>query len=201
MPKLKQFKIARRLGARVFPKTENPKFVITPKMRTRKHRTQPLTEFGTQLLEKQKARYYYGVRERQFGNYVKKASAKKGSNPAQELYRLLESRLDNTVFRLGFAQSRALGRQLVSHGHIMVNDRKVSIPSYSVRPGDRIAIRLQSRDKSLFLTLAERIKDHTPPQWLSRTETFGAVVKGAPAIDKQQEMVFNITSIIEFYSR
>jgi len=201
--KLKQYKICRRLGARVFSKCENPKFVLSPKIRSRtKRRQRPLSEFGVQLLEKQKVRYLYGLRERQFSNYVKVATSKKGVNPAQELFKNLESRLDNTVFHLGFAKTRPFARQMISHGHIVVNGRKVTIPSYKVKKGDRISVRPGSGQKALFHDLGERLKEQKCPAWLSLNQKkHEGVVAGAPALDDSSGALFNLTSVVEFYSR
>jgi small subunit ribosomal protein S4 len=100
----------------------------------------PKSDFGVQMLEKQKARYTYLLSEKQFSKYVKSAIEKQGDN-REILFKTLESRLDNIVLRAGFAPTRLAARQLVSHGHLMVNDRRVTIPSYSVRVGDKISIR------------------------------------------------------------
>ena len=163
---LKQYKICRRLGARVFSKCENPKFVLTPVFkRGSTRRRKQVSEFGLQLLEKQKVRYSYGLRERQFVNYVKDAMSKKG-NPVEGLFRNLELRLDNVIYRLGLAKSRPFARQVVSHGHIIVNSRKITIPSYRVRKGDIVAIRKGSQNKKFFAELEESLKEHVSPTWL-----------------------------------
>src|SRR3989344_5097372 len=124
-----KYKICRRLGVAVFGKCENPKFLLrsaksTVKKGAGKRKPKQFSEFGLQLLEKQKARFLYGMRERQFANYVKKAANIRGTNPAHELYKMLEARLDNVVFRLGFAKTPALARQMGSHGHITVDGQK-----------------------------------------------------------------------------
>lgn len=202
MPKLKQYKISRRLGARLFPKTENPKFVLTPKRKMTKKRPRPMSEFGLELFEKQKTRIVYGLRERQFANYVKRATQDKTRNPVEHLYILLETRLDNVVFRLGFAKTRILARQMVSHGHIIVNDRKVTIPSYHMKEGDVIGIREGSKEKPLFFGLAEFFKEHALPAWLIRdAKKLEGEVKGAPTLNDYSGAIFNLTSVIEFYSR
>lgn len=107
-------------------------------------RRKKLSEYGTQLKEKQKAKYTYGVLERQFSNLFKKASSSKGVT-GEVLLQLLESRLDNVVFRLGIAPTRNGARQLVSHRHIVVNDKVVNIPSFSVKPGDIVSVREKSK--------------------------------------------------------
>ncbi|MCF6097639.1 30S ribosomal protein S4 [Thermovorax subterraneus] len=125
-----------------------------------------LTEYGLQLREKQKAKRIYGVLEQQFKIYFEEASRRKGVT-GENLLRLLECRLDNVVYRLGFAKSRAQARQIVRHGHIEVNGKKVDIPSYQVRPGDVIAVREKSRSLELFKEMAELGKGKVMPEWLS----------------------------------
>src|SRR5690606_38542809 len=159
-----KYKISRRLGERVFPKTQTTKFTISGGRE--KKRRAPLTEYGKQLLEKQKAKYVYGISERQFSNYVKEANKAKDKNPAAALYISLERRLDNVVFRLGLVKSRSFARQMVGHGHVLVNGKKVNIPSYTVSVGDVISIRPQSQKKGLFIDLAERMKNYSVPTWL-----------------------------------
>ncbi|MDN5331575.1 MAG: small subunit ribosomal protein [Tepidanaerobacteraceae bacterium] len=125
-----------------------------------------LSEYGLQLREKQKAKRIYGVLEQQFKIYFEEASRRKGVT-GENLLRLLECRLDNVVYRLGFAKSRAQARQVVRHGHIEVNGKKVDIPSYQVRPGDVIAVREKSRSLDLFKEMAELGKGRVLPEWLS----------------------------------
>jgi len=201
MAKIKQYKIARRLGVRIFPKTENPKFTPTRARRTKKY-SRPMSEFGLQMLEKQKARYGYGLRERQFANYVAKATARKDVNSMEYLYRMLESRLDNIVYRLGFAKTRAFARQMVSHGHIVVNKRKNSIPSYEVKIGDVISLRGASRGTHMGEAVALRVKEYIPPVWLSLdVKNMEGTMKAAPPLEEYSGSLFNLSSIIEFYSR
>lgn len=125
-----------------------------------------LSEYGLQLREKQKAKRIYGVLERQFKIYFEEAVRRKGVT-GENLLRILECRLDNVVYRLGFAKSRAQARQIVRHGHIEVNGRKVNIPSYQVKPGDVIAVREKSRSLELFKEMAEAGKGRMVPEWLS----------------------------------
>ncbi|MDP3726478.1 MAG: 30S ribosomal protein S4 [bacterium] len=199
--RLKQYKTARRLGARIFSKTQNPKFVLTKHMKLRKHPS-PMTEFGLQFLEKQKMRYSYNLSERQFGNYVKSAMTKSGVDPGVYLYSILELRLDNVLYRLGLAKTRPLARQLVSHGHIVVNKKKVTISSCKLREGDLIQIRGGSREKKVFADLTESLKTHTSPSWLSfDMNTMEGKVIGIPKLEKFSEGLFNISEVIGFYSR
>ncbi|MBI1998978.1 MAG: 30S ribosomal protein S4 [Parcubacteria group bacterium] len=207
MNKQPKFKICRRLGEAVFSKCENPRFnaAKTSKEQRGGRKTKggrSLSEYGTQLLDKQRVRYTYNLRERQFARYVREASLKKGVNPTEYLYRTLESRLDNVIFRLGFAKSRAAARQLVSHGHIVVNGKKVKAPSFSVSPGDTIGIRKESRNKTLFGELPARLKDRVFPKWLVVNDqgTEGEV-KDAPIPETATGDAMNLTSVLEFYGR
>lgn len=196
-----KYKICRRVGEKVFPKCQTTKFSISGSPKEfgvfgRRSRSRSGSEYGSQLLEKQKARYTYGVNERQFAIYVQRHRRQ------ESLYRALESRLDNVVFRLGLTLSRAAARQAITHGHIMVNGRRVNIPSCAVRLGDKIGIRPSSRAKGLFRDLAERLKDYQPPTWLSPAAGAAGegAVQAAPAIG-ETEMNVNFGAIIDFYSR
>ena len=198
----KQFKIARRLGERVFSKTQGPKFTASGTERRKSKRGKSsMSEFGLQLIEKQKARFTYVVSEKQFANYVKSARAKKGGNPANEVYSALESRLDNVVYRLGFAKTRPLARQMVSHGHILLNGRRNTIPSTKIKINDVIAIRPQSKDKSLFANVDEQITNNTLVPWLALEAGNRAGKVLALPILKPEDVRINFNSIIEFYSR
>ena len=156
-----------------------------------------MSVYGTQLREKQKAKRLYGILEKQFRNYFTKAQAQEG-NSGENLCRLLETRLDNTVYRLGFAKTRPQARQMVSHCMFMVNGKMVNIPSYHVRVGDVVEIRMNKKDKKVFSDLADRLKTHTVPGWLHREEMKGKVVS-SPAGEDLKE-AFDPTLIVEFYS-
>jgi len=199
-----KYKIARRLGAPVFEKTQTEKFVQSEAKRfknaTRGRRRKSRSNYALQLLEKQKARYTYGITEKQFSRYVKEALASEGA-PADSLYKRLEARLDNIVYRMGLAKTRQMARQLVGHGHITVNGKKLSIPSHKVNENDEIAIREGSKGKAVFEILKGTEEKNSVPGWIqfnNKTQT-GKVGK-LPAFDAS-ENVFNLTSVIEFYSR
>ena len=152
------------------------------------------------MLEKQKARMSYGVPGRQFTNYVKSALAEKG-NSAELLVRSLEGRLDNVALRAGFALTRQAARQMVSHGHLTINGTKVTIPSYQVKLGDVIAIREGSKKKAIFTTLDERFKTVKIPAWLKlNLDKKEITIDGIPTA-VQSELLFNVGSVLEFYSR
>lgn len=160
-----------------------------------------LTAYGIQLREKQKAKLIYGLNERQFRNYVKKASAAKGDTGLM-LGQALETRLDNVVYRLGWARSRGEAREFVSHGHFLVQSKKVNIPSYAVRVGDAIAVRPKSANNKFFQeAILPRLEKHELPKWLTREES--ALQGRLIALPDAEDLPQNIdrTMIIEFYSR
>ncbi len=199
-----KYKIARRLGdPSIFGKTSTAKFALSEsrkKGKVRKHMGQR-TEFALQLIEKQKARYMYGLPERQLANYVRSSKGKSGKSPAESLFENLETRLDNVIFRLGFANTRAFARQLVSHGHVKVNGRRVTIPSYQVRKGDAVGVRTESKRSAAFNNLSERLGAHRPPAWLSLDHTdLSGKVLDRPVFAPGESTV-NFGSIVEFYSR
>lgn len=159
-----------------------------------------LSEYGVQLREKQKARRIYGILERQFGRYYELATRMKGIT-GQNLLTLLETRLDNVVYRLGFARSRPEARQLVRHGHFAVNGRKVSIPSFRVRPGDSVSVREGSRNLPLFQELAQVAAARTVPAWLESIpgELRGNVLR----LPEREEIDVPVQEhlIVELYSK
>jgi small subunit ribosomal protein S4 len=158
------------------------------------------SDYAMQLREKQKVRRIYGVLERQFRRYFREAERLSGMT-GENLLILLERRLDNVVYRLGLADSRAQARQLVQHGHITVNGRKTNIPSFSVRPGDVIAVRPESRRKRYFKDRKEMLGKRAVPAWLSFDEEKmeGRVV----SMPTRQEIDVPVQEqlIVEFYSR
>ncbi len=157
-----------------------------------------LSEYGVQLREKQKARRIYGVLESQFRNTYKRADKAKGVT-GELLLRFLEMRLDNVVFRLGFGSSRAEARQLVNHGHFLVNGKKVDIASYLVEVNDVISVREKSRASEKFKTFVENPK--ALPQWLSANlENFEGTVNSVPTRE-DIDVPVNETLIVELYSK
>ena len=157
-----------------------------------------ISEYGIQLREKQKVKRMYGVLERQFSKYYKKASGQKAAT-GEALLALLETRLDNIVFRLNLANSRPQARQFVSHGHILVNEKKVTIPSYNVKIGDVISLSAKTANSDLIKKIAEETKDAKIPSWLSKQATVGKVVS-APKRD-ELDIDVNESLIVEYYSR
>ncbi len=158
------------------------------------------TDYGTQLREKQKARRMYGVLESQFRNYFEKAARAKGVT-GEVLLQMLERRLDNVVFRLGFANNRAQARQLVRHRHFVVNGRKVDVPSYLLRVGDTVQVREKSRKLTVIQGALESRKGQSSPEWLDlQPDTMSGRVLNIPARDSIVAPI-NEQLIVELYSK
>ena len=159
-----------------------------------------LTEYGLRLREKQKVKRIYGVLESQFKRYFEEAERMKGVT-GENLLKLLEKRLDNVVYRLGFAVSRAQARQLVAHGHILVNGRKVDIPSYQVEVGDKIEVREKSKNLKIIQEAISFSEGKEVPKWLEvdREKLYG-IVKAEP---ERSDIDFTVSEqlIVEFYSK
>lgn len=196
-----KYKTARRLGANMFDKTQGQKFTDREARKKIEKRPRPKSDFGLQMLEKQKAKVTYGVNERMFAKYVKSILEKAGANSPEKLISILESRLDNVIYRSGFAPTRQASRQMVSHGHIKVNGLKITIPSYSVSLGDKITIRENSAKKGIFANLTEKLKNHNYPSWIAvdivKNE---AKIQGAPKLSLL-ETNFDPAAVLNFYSR
>ncbi len=202
-------KLCRREGMKLFLKGER---CLTPKCAIERRNYPPgeqgkkatfrrkVSEYGLQLREKQKARRIYGVMERQFRRYFREATRRKGLT-GTNLLTLLESRLDNVVYRLGFADSRYQARQLVRHGHFEVNGRKTNIPSYIVNVGDVISVRSNSQSKVYFKDRAQIMEANRVPGWLTidLTNMRGSVQTEPGREDI--EIPLNEQLIVEYYSR
>ena len=157
-------------------------------------------EYGMHLREKQKTRRYYGVLEKQFVNYFEEADRKEGMT-GENLICLLERRLDNVVYRMGFAASHKEARQLVLHGHFTVNGKKVNIPSLIIKAGDVISVKEASRDSVKFKALAEAAANANAPKWLEvKAEAMTATVLTLPARE-DVDFDFNEQLIVELYSK
>ena len=158
------------------------------------------SEFGKQLAEKQKVKRSYGLREKQFRKYFDAAS-KKHAATSDVLAQLLEARLDNVIYRLGFAGSRSQARQTAGHGHFIVNGRRVDIPSFQLKIGDVVAIRSGSASKVAFKDLKTALKKYQPPEWLELDkDNLVGKVKRLPTL-QEIDMPFKLQLITEFYSR
>jgi small subunit ribosomal protein S4 len=199
-----RYKVCRRLNDGVFAKCQTAKYTIsetkkkTNAQRKKRRRRSNPTPYGLQLLEKQKVRFTYGVSERQLANYVKKA--RKDVSPTESLFRSLENRLDNVIYRLGLVTSRQFARQAVSHGHIAINGKRMNIPSYQVRVGDKISIQPRSRDNGIFKEIKELIKNANTPKWFKWKAGETAEMVAQPVIGEYDSNL-NFGTLIEFYSR
>ena len=193
-------RISRRFGLPIFGPSkylERRNYgpgVHGPKSR-RKH-----TDYGLGLIEKQKLRYYYGLMERQFRGVYEKALRRRGVT-GEQMLQILETRLDNVVYHLGFANTRAAARQLVCHGHVTVNGRKVGIPSYALRVNDVIQVKNHNVSRQLATKNLEVAVSRAVPDWLSLgKEEFKGVVMRIPTRDEIQPIA-NEQAVVEFYSR
>ena len=165
-----------------------------------KRANRKLSEYGQQLREKQKAKFIYGVLEKPFRNYYAKASKMNGM-VGTNLMILLETRLDNVVFRLGFARTRREARQIVGHQHILVNGKRVQIPSYRVKAGDTVEIREKSKSSQRYKDILEVTAGRMVPAWLEADqENLKGVVKELPTRD-EIDVPVNETLIVELYSK
>jgi small subunit ribosomal protein S4 len=195
-----KYKIARRVGAPIFEKTQTQKYALRAERKTKTARFgKQKSEFGIQLNEKQKARLIYGLSEKQFSNYVKEALNKKTVRPTQSIFEFLELRADNIVYRLGLTSTRRAARQMVSHGHIMINEKRVTVPSQRLSVGDSISVREGSMQKGFF-TGSDSSKT-VAPSWLSFDyQKKSAKVQGLPILVSTENM-FDLNAVVEFYSR
>ncbi len=174
-----------------------------------KRRARSLSEYGKELKEKQKLKKWYNLSEHQFKRYVKESLATRGktgdsteeANSAVVLIRKLETRLDNVIFRLGFASSRSQSRQIVSYGHFLVNKKPVNIPSHPLKKGDKIAIRAVSLKKKFFQDLIPSLKKRQPPSWLKfDIEKIEGEIIDLPSLEEAAPPV-EIAAVFEYYSR
>ena len=194
-------KICRRLE---FPVFESEKFSSIrknyPPGQHGQSRRRKLSNYGVQLREKQRIKYLYGVLEKQFRNYFKKALNGDGAT-GDSLLISLESRLDNTVYRLGLANTRSAARQLVSHKHFLVNNKVVNIPSYNLSEGDIIEVRSKSKKNDIFLNSMRRIKNDNPMPWLTLDKSkLRGVFDKAPTREEISEPL-NEQLVVELYSK
>jgi small subunit ribosomal protein S4 len=193
-------RISRRFGIPIFGPTkylERRNYgpgVHGPKSR-RKH-----TDYGLGLIEKQKLRYYYGLMEKQFRGVYEKAKNKRGVT-GETMLQILETRLDNVVYHLGFANTRAAARQMVSHGHVTVNGRKVSIPSYALKVNDAIVVKNNNVSRQLATKNFEVAASRAVPDWMSLSkEEFKGSLLRVPTRNEIQPIA-NEQAVVEFYSR
>ncbi|MDP2909798.1 MAG: 30S ribosomal protein S4 [bacterium] len=205
----KQCRTCRRLGVKLFLKggrCASPKCAIIKRPyspgQKGKRPVRGLSEYGKELAEKQRLKNWYNLRERQFSGYVLKVLGKTAAGDAGVLFiKELETRLDNVVFRLGFADSRKQSRQLVNHGHFLVNGKKIDIPSYQVKKGDVVVVRPQSKERIYFKNIKQVLKKDQAPAWLKfDPEKMEAQIMGFPTIEEAAPPA-ELASIFEFYSK
>jgi small subunit ribosomal protein S4 len=202
-------RLCRREGTKLFLKGERchtekcaiEKRNFVPGQHGQTRKTKKVVGYGLQLREKQKARRYYQLLEGQFRNLFEKASAMKGVT-GDNLLGMLEKRLDNVIYRMGFGTSRAQARQIVRHGHIDVNGRKVNIPSFQVKPGDVVSVREKSK-KNITILSARDATAHAPaPNWLDvDRENLSAKVQQQPKREELVQIQLNEQLIVELYSK
>lgn len=197
-----KYKIARRLKAPVFEKTQTQKFAMREERKNKgRSFSRPKTDFGMQLNEKQKARMFYGITEKQFAKYVNMALSKKTGSPSTNLLQILEHRLDNVVWRAGILPTHRSSRQGVSHGHFLVNGKKVYVPSYSVKEGDKITIREGSKASPMFSELEAKMVETKAPAWIGwDAKTKELTIKGSSSAETP-ELLFDLGQVIEYYQR
>ena len=204
MKTISKYKLAKRLGASIFEKTQSQKFALSAERSAKNKkggRGRGASEYGKQLLEKQKVRVTYGLSERQFSNYVAEAMSAKTKSPVAALHEALELRLDNVVYRIGLAPTRRAARQMVSHGHITVDGVKTTIPSRRVYPGDVIAVRDGSKSAGLYTTFGEKFAERPLPSWLSfDAKAMKGGVSALPTTESA-DPAGDLVTVVSFYSR
>jgi len=204
-------KICRRLGQKLFLKGEkcsSPKCPMVkkpypPGLQRKRRRSILLSEYGKELAEKQKLKNYYGLRENQFKRYVEEILKARGKveDAGILLIKKLEKRLDNVVFRLGFARSRREARELVSHGHFLVDSKPVNIPSFQVEKGQVISVKESKKKKPYFKNLSVFLRNYQPPAWLKLdSQKLEGKMIGEPT-GEDIGVPVDVSAIFEFYSR
>lgn len=207
-------KLCRREGMKLFLKGEkcfSPKCPVErrpypPGMHgPKKMMRRKVSDYSVQLREKQRARRVYGISEKQFRRLFEEAARRPGMTGVN-LLQLLEQRLDNVLYRMGYADSRAQARQLVNHGHVALNGKPTDVPSALVRPGDTVSVLARSVKTNYFKALGELLRERRPPEWLQRNDSdWSAKVLGAPSREQikagQKEAELNEQLIVEYYSR
>jgi len=205
-----QCKICRRAGEKLFLKGEkcfSPKCLMVrkpyPPGQKRKRRFSSLSDYGKELKEKQRLKNWYNLQEKQLRKYVKEALQKRGKveDTSSLLIRKLESRLDNVVLKLGFAKSKAQARQMIGHRFFLVNGKKINIPSYQVKKGDKISIAPLKIKKNIFQNINITLKKHQVPSWIeiNREKLEGRIVS-YPSVE-EAALPIEIPLIFEFYSK
>ncbi len=198
-----RYKLAKRLGASVFEKAQTQKFAVSADRSARNKRRSRgrQSEYGKQMLEKQKVRVTYGLPERQFRAYIDKALAAKGTVPSERLHETLELRLDNVAWRLGLAPTRRAARQMAAHGHLTVNGRKVRVPSYALGVGDTVGVREGSREHGTLVGFTERALERPTPSWLALDAKAIVGKVTARPTTLTAEAAGDLGAVLSFYTR
>jgi small subunit ribosomal protein S4 len=200
------YKVCRRLGAGVFDKCQTQKYVLSEARHAknvRSRRRRNISDYGKQLLEKQRVRYAYGVSERQLRRYVEEAqrSGVVGGDPKTRMIEQLEMRIDNVVYKLGYAPTRRAARQMVSHGHIQVNGVRNTVPSRFVKEGDVVSVRERTHKLPIMDVVKKGVEDVQTPTWMT---VKGKKLEGhitARPTQENTEMPGSVAAILEYYSR
>jgi len=195
-----KYKIARRLGAAVFEKTQSPKFLLS-EQKKKKPFVKARSNYGNQLIEKQKVRFTYGITEGQLSNYVNKAIESSSKNQTDLVFQALETRLDAIVLRAGFAKTRRQARQMVSHGHVKIDGVRVTVPSLHVTKDLKIEVKESSKNKGLFTNFDERFKDVLVPAWLKVDAAQKAIALIGDPVYSPKESHFDLQAVLQFYKR
>ena len=194
-------KISRRFGVELFGASKAfARRPFPPGQHGARAGRKKKSDYGIMLAEKQKLRFMYGVLEGQFRKYYAEAARRRGVT-GDILLQLLELRLDNVIYRLNYANTRAAARQMVSHGHVLVNGKKVNIPSYSCKPGDVVTVAAKARSQALANRFVELAANATAPEWLEQdANKLSAKVSRIPTVEEIAPIV-NVQLIVELYSR
>lgn len=196
-----KYKVCKRLGAGVFEQCQTQRYTLSEARAQKTRGRKKVSDYGLQLTEKQKVRYTYGLSERQFSRYVKESM--QAVDPVMALFRVLEMRLDNVVYRLGLAPTRRAARQMVSHGHILVNGRRMTVPSHHVRIADVLSIREGSKESPLFGKgeEGEEVTVRPQPVWASfdRGSLTGVISAEPQFVSGESLLDFGV--VFEYYSR
>lgn len=196
-----KYKIAKRLGAPIFEKTQTAKFALSQAKQGRvRKRGGMASDYKKQLIEKQKMRFTYGITEKQLSRYVAEAITT-SHQPIALLIERLESRLDNVVYRLGLAKTRRYARQMVSHGHIFVNGRRLNVPSYKVAAGDVVAVREGSKASGMFTLFTDEHEAISVPAWLAFDQKSMSGTKTGVPTFTATDFMFDPEQVFEYYSR
>ena len=200
LPVRSKYKIAKRLGPAIFEQTQSQKFALSDaRAKKSRPRGRGASDYGRQLLEKQRVRFTYGITERQLSNYVKKAYTT--TDPSVTLHKMLEMRADSVAYRAGLAPTRRAARQLVSHGHLLVNGTRITAPSHHLKKGDSLTVREGSHKSALFASKNEEGEGRGIPTWLSVDMSALKVdVLGEP-LYTPTETTLEYATVFEFYSR